>query len=194
LKLGLFSDIHCNLTGLQRALELLDDCDELLCAGDILYQYRFSGEVLATLRDHNVHAIVGNHDRTILYVPSHPLRSSPKVDPADLRYLGEIPDTLSLRLGGTDIAMFHGSPWDNVRTASAHYVYPANQADMKRVAQVPADIVVLGHTHQAFSAWVNGTLIVNPGSCGESRDPSGLLTCAALDVASGEVAIRSFSA
>jgi predicted phosphodiesterase len=148
LKLGLFSDIHCNLTGLQRALELLDDGDELHCASDVRCQYRFSGE----------------------------------------------PDTLSLRLDSADIAMAHKSPWDNVRTASAHYVYPANQADMKRVAQVPADIVVLGHTHQAFSAWVNRTLIVNPGSRGASRDPLGLITCAALDVASREVNVRSFSA
>jgi len=66
VKLGLFSDIHCNVRGLERALQLLDDCDELLCAGGLLYQYRFSGEVLALLRQHRGHAIVGNHDKTIL--------------------------------------------------------------------------------------------------------------------------------
>ena len=107
MKLGLFSDIHCNLGGLERALQLLDDCDELLCAGDLLYQYRFSGEVLALLREHRVHTIVGNHDKTILYTPSHPLRASPSVDPTELQFLAGLPNSLALELGGT-LSAEHG--------------------------------------------------------------------------------------
>jgi putative phosphoesterase len=193
MKVGLFSDIHCNLEGLDRALSLLKDCEQLLCAGDVLYQYRFSSEVLARLRDGKVHTIVGNHDKTILYAPAHPLRSSPSVDQAELQYLAELPESLTLTLGGRRIAMFHGSPWDEPRTATAYYVFAHNQHDLRRVAGVDADIVVLGHTHQPFSARVGETLIVNPGSCGDSRDPSGILSCAALDTATSEVDFRSFS-
>lgn len=193
VKLGIVSDIHCNIPGLERALALLDDCDELLCAGDLLYQYRFSSEVLTVLRHRNVHTIVGNHDKTILYAPSHPLRASPTVLPADLEYLAGLPESLELARDGTRVAMFHGSPWDVEQSTSCHYVYPANERDIRKVAQVDADVVILGHTHQPFSVWVGETLVLNPGSCGESRDSSGLLSCAALDLSSGQVEIRSFS-
>lgn len=191
MKLGLISDIHCNVPALQRALTLLDDCDEVLCAGDLLYQYRFSSETLTVLRENGVHTIVGNHDKTILYAPGHPLRAS--VDSAELEYLASLPESLALSLGGARVAMFHGSPWDELSTAVAHYVYPTNKRDIQRVGEVDADIVILGHTHIAFSVWVGETLVVNPGSCGESRDASGLLTCAAVDTASGDFEIRSFA-
>ena len=195
VKIGLISDIHCNVAGLTAALATLNDCEHVLCAGDLLYQYRFSSEILTLLREHKVHTIVGNHDRTILYAPAHPLRASASVDPTELRYLGSLPTSLTLTLDGARVAMFHGSPWDDGQSTAAHYVYQANQHDVRRVAETSegADIVVLGHTHQAFSTWVGETLIVNPGSCGESRDPSGLLTCAAVDTATGAFDIRSFA-
>jgi len=194
LKLGLSSDTHYNHTELQCALELLVDRSEFPCAGDSRCQSRFTGQFLATPRGCNVHAIVGNLDRTILYVQSHSLRSSPNVDPEELRDQGERPDTLSRQLGSADIATFRGSPWDTVRTASGPHESTANQHDLKRAAEAPMDIVVLGHTHQPFSALASGTLFPHPGSCGESRDPSGLHTRAALDVVRGEVEISSFSA
>jgi putative phosphoesterase len=192
VKVGLLSDIHCNLEGLRRALAILGDCDQLLCAGDLLYQYRFSSDVLGLLRDAQVHSIVGNHDKTILHVPGHPLRSSPTVDPSELRYLGEIPESLNLSLGGARIAMFHGAPWDIPRDTSAHYVYATSQSDLRRVAEVDADVVVLGHTHIPFSCVVADTLIVNPGSVGECRDGSGLLSCAMLDTDDRRVEFRRF--
>ena len=194
LKIGLISDIHSNVRGLERSLALLEDCEEVLCAGDLLCLYRFSSEVLSLLRDHHVHAIVGNHDKTILYAPEHPLRSSPSVNRADLQYLSNLPEALSLSLGGLRIAMFHGSPWDEEQTTAAYYVYPSVRKDILRVRSYESDIIVLGHTHQSFCKRGQGeTIVVNPGSCGESRDPSGLLTCAMLDTGSGHVEFRHFS-
>lgn len=192
MKVGLISDIHCNLVGLREALHQLSDCEEVLCAGDLLYQYRFSVDVLALLKQHDVRSIVGNHDKTILYTPAHPLLESSSVDPAYLRYLAELPHTLELELDGVRIAMFHGAPWDDHDSASAHYVYPENQDDMRRVAQADADVVVLGHTHRPFAVRVADTLIVNPGSCGECRDGSGLLSCAMLETGDGRVEFRRF--
>src|SRR3990172_6771974 len=141
LKIGLISDIHSNVRGLERSLALLGDCEEVLCAGDLLCLYRFSGEVLSLLRDHHVHAIVGNHDKTILYAPEHPLRSSPSVNRADLQYLSNLPEALSLSLGGLRIAMFHGSPWDEEQTTAAYYVHPSVRKDILRVRSYESDII-----------------------------------------------------
>lgn len=193
MKIGLISDIHCNLPGLERALDLLRECDEILCAGDLMYQYRFSNQVLALLRRREIHAIVGNHDKTILYTRGHPLQTSASVDPQERDYLAGLPSNLTLSLGGTRVAMFHGSPWDEAQGCVAHYIYPQNRELLKRVAQVEADVIVLGHTHIPFCDLVDGRLVVNPGSCGESRDPSGALSCAMLDTGTRTVDFRSFA-
>lgn len=192
MKIGLISDIHCNLPGLERALDLLGDCDEVLCAGDILYQYRFSNEVLGLLAARGVHSIVGNHDKTVLYAPGLPLRQSPSVDPGHMAYLAALPDQLSITLGGLRIAMFHGAPWDEPRATSACYLYPEDERQFGRLTEVDAHVIVLGHTHRAFTARLGEILVVNPGSCGEPRDGTRNLTCAVLDTASRDVEFHRF--
>lgn len=192
MKLGLLADIHCNLPGLERALELLEDCDHLLCAGDLLYQFRFSNEVLELLRERHVLSILGNHDKTILYTAAHPLRSSSSIKPRNLEYLAGLPSELRLTLNGTRIAMFHGAPWDEVDGPIAHYIYPADRHNLNRLADVEADVIVLGHTHVPFHTRVGQTLVINPGSCGESRDGTGTLSCTMLDLETSGVELRRF--
>jgi putative phosphoesterase len=98
-----------------------------------------------------------------------------------------------LTLDGIRIAMFHGAPWDDPRGTSASYLYPDDEQQLRRLAQVEADVIVLGHTHRAFAKSVDEVLVVNPGSCGEARDGTRNLTCAILDTASREVEFRLFS-
>ena len=50
MKLGIVSDLHCNIDGLKHALDIMGSVDELLCLGDSIYEYRFSNEVVALLR------------------------------------------------------------------------------------------------------------------------------------------------
>ncbi len=193
MKVGLISDIHCNVPALERAFALLADCNEIVCAGDLIYQYRFSNSVLTTLRERGVHTIVGNHDNTVLHAPGHPLRQSPTIDPDCFSYLGSLPERLMLEFGGVRVAVFHGAPWDEPRATSAYYLYPENGQQFARLGEVDADVVVLGHTHRPFTAQVGRTLVVNPGSCGEPRDATRTYSCAALDLSSRGVEFRPFS-
>lgn len=193
MRIGLISDVHCNVPMLRRALARLEDCAEILCAGDLVYQFRFSNEVLEILRAHDVRTIVGNHDKSVLMTPNHPLRASPSVDPAALRYLASLPGRLVLRCAGVRIAMFHGAPWDDDAAPHAYYVYPQNRVDLRRVAEVDADVIVLGHAHVPFAERIRETLIINPGACGEPCPTTGLPSCAALDTATGAVEFRPLS-
>jgi putative phosphoesterase len=157
-----------------------------------MYQYRFSNDVLGLLAERRVHAIVGNHDKTILYTPGFPLRTSPSVDPERLCYLAALPHELTLTLDGQRIAMFHGAPWDQPLGTSATYLYPDDERQLRRLADVDADVIVLGHTHRAFTTHVQNMLVVNPGSCGEPRDGTNNLTCAVLNTANRAVEFRRF--
>ncbi len=192
MKIGLLSDIHCRLPGLLRALEQLDDCDELLCAGDIVYQYRFSNEVLAALKRRGVRSILGNHDKVVLHTPNHPLRESTSVDPDWLAYLGSLPNSLAITLGGIRLQMFHGSPWDDAEGRVTPYIYPQSSAELRRLAEIKADVIVLGHTHVPFVHDTGRALVVNPGSCAEPRDGTLTPCCAVLDTDSLRVVFRRY--
>lgn len=182
MKIGLISDIHCNLAGLQAALDLMADCAEILCAGDLMFQYRFSNDVAALLDSAGVRTIVGNHDKSILHLPNHPLRASPSVDPRWLHYVAGLPDRLTLELAGVRIVVVHGAPWDPAGALDSTYVYPRDTRRLARMREVEADVVVLGHTHVPMVERVVGRLVLNPGSCGVPTGSTGALTCATLDL------------
>ena len=192
MKIGLVSDLHCNVAALETAFDLLSDCEEVLCAGDLMYQYRFEGGILDALLRRGAHTILGNHDKTILFAPNHPLRQPGKVPEARLTALGALPSNLALEFGGVRIRMFHGAPWDEVAGPSAHYLYPEDTAAMARLQQVEADVIVLGHTHLPYAIDLAGRLVVNPGSCGEPKMGTTLRFCAALDLSDRSVDFRSF--
>jgi putative phosphoesterase len=193
VKIGLVSDIHCNVAGLRTALDLLADCDEVVCAGDLMFQYRFSNELAALLSSAGVRAIVGNHDKSILHLPNHPLRSSPAVDPRWLRYVSELPDRLTFELGRVRILVVHGAPWDATGEIDATYVYPHDRRRLERMRQVDADVVVLGHTHVPMVEQVGSVRIINPGSCGVPTGSTAQLTCATLDLDTLRVEMLHFA-
>ena len=64
--LGVVSDVHCNVDALDRAIAAMGDIDELLVAGDLVYEYRFSNEVVDTVRRVGARCIKGNHDMVLL--------------------------------------------------------------------------------------------------------------------------------
>ena len=51
MRIGIVSDIHGNARGLALALERMGTVDELLCAGDMVEEFRFSNKTVEILRD-----------------------------------------------------------------------------------------------------------------------------------------------
>ena len=50
MRIGIVSDLHGNINGLDLALERMGDVDEVCRPGDAFNQDRFSNEVVARLR------------------------------------------------------------------------------------------------------------------------------------------------
>jgi predicted phosphodiesterase len=57
--LGVVSDIHCHATNLAAALEEMDrmGVTQVLAAGDLVFEYRFSNEVMGLVREREMVAI-----------------------------------------------------------------------------------------------------------------------------------------
>jgi len=186
MKLGVLSDIHAQVERLEETLNLLKDCDLIVCAGDINDQSRFDGRTIALLSDRGVLAIKGNNDFAACRNPQIQKVATDRAEQDWLASLADLPAQRSLTVDGIRIGVFHGSPWDDPAIDYFHYVYPEAQRDLERIARSGFDLVILGHTHRPMSVKNNGALIINPGSCACGNPPS----CAVIYLASMDVEFR----
>ena len=191
LKLGIVSDLHCNIDGLDRALELMGAIDALLCLGDSIYEYSFSNAVVGRLRELDAITILGNHEEIFLGTAGARARSRAEIDQPLLGWLADRPHRHALQIGGKRILMVHSTPWE----PRGSYVLPTS-SELDRFGEADADIVLYGHTHRQVVRRIGRVLVVNPGSAGEGRDPrnGGQLSCAVLDTVTEEVVVRDFPA
>ncbi len=189
MKLGIVADVHCNIAGLRQAIELMGPIDELICAGDAVYQFRFSNDVIALLRERNARYILGNHERVLLSEWGERALSGDGVRKDLVDYMASQPVENETVVGGTKLLLSHGSPFD----PHDEYLYP-NSPNLQKLAAIEADFIILGHTHYHMAMPVGRALVVNPGSAGEPRDHrnSFRLSCAVLDAGSGEVIFHHY--
>lgn len=189
MKIGIVSDIHCNADGLAESLRLMGDVDELFCLGDAIYEYRFSNEVVALLREREAHVIAGNHEEQFFGPLGARARARPGVDASLAEWLAGRPYRLDLTLGGKRMLLVHSTPWE----PRGAYIHPESGL-LDRFAEAEADFVLYGHTHQQLVRRIGRVLVINPGSAGEARDHRNgkLLTCAVLDTASEGVELIDF--
>jgi len=180
---GLISDVHGHMGAFEAAMaDLGRRADEILLAGDSMYEYRFCNEIVEEVHRLGIRSILGNHEAVMLGKQGERARSAPHVKPSNVERLAEVPWRIEADLGGTKLLMVHGSPfepWDE-------YLNPRSPV-LKRLPELEADVVVVGHTHQAMEVRVDGKLLVNPGSLGESRDTDRRGSYALLDTDTLEV-------
>ena len=189
MKLGIVSDIHGNLAGLQRALAVMGPVDELLCLGDSIYQYQFFNEVVALLKAAGARMILGNHEEVFLSDAGAQAREQRGVDRDLVAFVGGQPHRRMLTYGGKTVLMIHSTPWE----PRGEYIYPHNEK-LELFAEAGADFVLYGHTHAEVVRRIGGVVVVNPGSAGEGRYTSDGLTlcCAVLDIGSGDAHLINY--
>jgi putative phosphoesterase len=189
MRLAIVSDIHCNLQGLERALELMTPFDQLWCAGDSVFQFRWSNEVVERLRDYRARVVLGNHEETILGPEGQRALSSPRVRPDLVAWMRQQPYRIEEMVDGMKVVMTHGSPWEPWH----EYHYP-HEAIWARAADLDCDALIVGHTHFQMAQRFGRVLVINPGSAGDPRDHRNnfQLSCATLDTTTGEATFYDY--
>lgn len=181
MRILLTADVHANweaLLGLQRAEA---QPDGLLFAGDAV-GYGADPEACARwLCAHAAAAVRGNHDAALAdpaadgFPPelAEAARESlacarRSLSAESAAALERWPLTAWAEFGGARFLLVHGTPADPL----AGQLDPATcrQAELERLfGGLPADVIVLGHTHLPALRRLGNTLIVNPGSLGQPR-------------------------
>jgi len=190
MKIGLIADLHGNQQALTKVLNQLysEGVDLILCAGDLVCYGAHSNEVVELVRACAIPTVTGNYDAAVAWnwASASTKPSSPATEPLKQAaldwakrtlhskhqgYLRGLPWQLRYRLDGLEIVVLHAGP-----QALDAWITPDDPGGLQELAtQLAADVIVLGHTHQAFSCEVTAvtgrrTLFVNPGAVGRALD------------------------
>ncbi len=187
MKIGIVSDIHGNLTGLDVCLEYLHqmNVDTIVSLGDVVGYFPDPSNAILRLREHGVHCLLGNHDAMLLGTMSLDKKKDRvyQIEVAKESVSGELKNYIStwlpwyeMKVGDKKLLFVHGSPSNPLNG----YIYP--DSDINHFKNWNYDAIFMGHTHRPFIKKIQGEkLAINVGSCGLPRDHGGLASCAIYD-------------
>jgi putative phosphoesterase len=177
MRILLIADVHANWPALQAVVA--EPHDVCLFLGDLVDYALEPAPCLAWVREKARYAVRGNHDHGAaqnVIVNGHtgykyltsitrPLTRE-LLQESDLRYLSRLPATCMTTLENTRFFLVHATPRDPLD----EYAPPDAEFWSRRLRNVDADVVCVGHTHQPYVLEVGDKLVINPGSVGLPRD------------------------
>lgn len=173
MKYGLISDIHSNISGLTRAIDILKPkTDKIICLGDLIEEETDNiNKIVDILEKNNIQTVAGNHD----------------------------PEQYPQKIEENGLLFIHADPlFVFGLTNEPGYIHNSTQAQAL-LRYLPADRTFYGHTHEAkvfgsnglevsfdeksvsFPLKKNVKYLLNPGAIHLARDVPGLGSCAVYD-------------
>ncbi len=192
MKLGIISDVHSNVVALKKVLSGLKDVEMIIHAGDIVGYNPYPNETIQVFREKNIFSILGNHDRAVItgdtsgfnpFATDAVYWTRNVLSDENLRFLKTLKNREKIKIGNTNIAVIHGSPWDD------EYVYE-NRLSKNFLDEVNAEVLVYGHTHVPCFKKFDKGIIINPGSVGQPRDGNPKACFCILDLDKKTVEIK----
>lgn len=185
MKITILADIHGNLPALEAVLRHARNngaSQTILNLGDLTGYGPFPEQVVQWSKNDRTINILGNYDQKVIS-KSHRKSGWGKVKSRDKRtmfawtyeslsnssrkFLKSLPITHSVRFGECKILMSHGSP----ESISEHLGPNTPDERLAAIAEKSdVDIILCGHSHQAFIRKVHNVLFINPGSVGRLDD------------------------
>jgi putative phosphoesterase len=185
MKTAIISDIHGNYDALVEVLKKAkkEGVEHLLILGDIVGYYYHPEKVLNALAEWSFDIIKGNHEYILEDLIADPSLGETirlkygsghqeainKLTKEQLAFLKDLPEAKSVQVDAVSILMSHGTPWSN-----DFYIYPdCNKDIIEKCDSTEHDFVLIGHSHYAFAIRNTNSILINPGSVGQSRQTGG---------------------
>jgi putative phosphoesterase len=203
MKIAILADIHGNHFALFQVLQQArnEQVEKLFILGDIVGYYYHPNKVMELLSEWEYIFIKGNHEELLSkllageldikmlqdkYGSGH-LAAISSLSSIQIERLITSPEKLSIEIDGLKILMCHGSPWDKNL-----YLYPDTNVEILNMAsETGVDIVLIGHSHYQFLHSSKNTILLNPGSVGQSRSTGGLADWAIINTRNKVIQLRS---
>ena len=183
MKVALIGDVHANLPALEAVLAHAhrQGVEAIWNSGDFLGYGAFPNEVVVRLRAEGALSIIGNYDLKVLKFPKqkekwgkskHPQKylafqwAYEHLSNENRKYLRSLPEEIQMESGGKNILLIHGSPVSNEEALTPD----TPDERLRELAALKTDLIICGHSHQAFARQVDGTWFINPGSVGRPDD------------------------
>jgi putative phosphoesterase len=175
MKIVIISDIHGNFEALSA---LNEPHDELWVVGDLVTYGPDPAAVVDFIKSKAPVVVRGNHDHAIGY------REDPRCSPrfremaeatgqftdsvlnfGQKHFLRGLPLTLRIQRGNTRFYLCHAIPSDPL----FGYCEANSPQWTREVQDIPADVILVGHTHVPMLRREGEKVIVNPGSLGQPK-------------------------
>lgn len=196
MRIGILSDIHGNLPALEAVLADMErrGVDRAVNLGDVAFRGPFPAECTARVREMGAPVILGNTEVWLTEAePKLPEAllavrtwTRERMAPADLDWLAGLPAEFRFTVEGQRLLFAHGSPRSNME-----FLFPFSpEAELREaLADCGADVVVVGHTHWAFSRRIGQVHLIGAGSIGLPFDGDSRAAYAILEVTERNVGV-----
>ena len=206
MPVGLIGDVHANLPALEAVLEHAQEreVDAFWNVGDFVGYGAFPDEVVQRLRVENVLSILGNYDLKVLDIKRKKKKWRRKRIPLKIfafewayqnlskksrKYLRTLPEEILLEWEGKVVLLTHASPVSNEEALDVN-TPESRLCELAQRAQ--ADLIICGHSHQAFIRQVDDVWFINTGSVGRPDDGDPRATYAILQMSPEGISAEHF--
>jgi putative phosphoesterase len=195
MKVALLSDIHGNAVALEAVIKDIQkrQVDKIFVLGDLCLRGPQPKEALNLVRSLNAEVVKGNADGWLVRgfqkgeVKEHAFDIMNKerdwtltqLNDEDIRYLNDLPLSITMSVGGMTICAFHATPTDLFEVVLPE---ASNDVYKEKFFVKDADIYFYGHIHNAYIRYINGKTVVNLGSVSLPFDGVNKASYALLEV------------
>ncbi len=193
MKIGVLSDAHGNELGFYPCYNYLKKhVDIIYYLGDVVGYFPLSNKIIETLKTDRVTCLKGNHDAMLLQELKYDsnrediyqiAKSRRAITEENIQFLKGLKPEKMEYVDNRKLLFVHGSPSDPLNG----YIYPDTKVSFEKLRY---NVVFMGHTHRSFIKRIDGSFLVNVGSCGLPRDSGNKLTVAVYDTLTNEVEIK----
>jgi len=206
MKIALISDVHGNLPALEAVLAHAGEmkAKQIWNLGDSTGFGAFPDEVVLLLKKKKAINLIGNYDAKVLKVP-HKLAewkdhmvpekwfsfqwTYDQLSQKSRDYLTGLPETHKEEIKDWKVLFTHGSP-DAIDEALTDDTPQERLRDLAKMSH--ANIILCGHSHQAFMRFAGGSIFINPGSVGRPFDGDPRASYALLTIKKRKVEVDFF--
>jgi putative phosphoesterase len=203
MKVALIGDIHANLPALEAVLAhaQAQGAGAIWNVGDFVGYGPFPDEVIARLRRDYALSTSGSYDRKVLRFKKRKDKwrrqkqlekyvacqwAYERLSKKNRRYLRFLSREIRMKVQTRRVLLTHTSPGSGRESLT---VKTPDKRLREIAGEARADVIVCGHSHQAFVRQVDGVWFINPGSVGQPRDGDPRASYAVLHITADDIQV-----